>query len=287
MQHRAARVPSVMTIAGSDSGGGAGIEADLKTFSAWGIHGVAALTAITAQHTRAVTAVEAVSTKAIAAQIDALFDDFDIRAIKIGMLGDRATIAAVAAALSRSGELPPLVVDPVMVATSGARLLPDDAVSALVSELFPLATLITPNVPEAETLLGHSIRSVRDLPRAATALLALGSSAVLMKGGHLGRGPVRDVLATAAGITRFERPRLRRNGHGTGCTLSAAIAARLAAGVDLAEAVRDAGDYVALALALAYRPGRGAVDVLAHFAAAPVASGSASQRHRRARPNGV
>lgn len=259
--------PSVLTIAGSDSGGGAGIQADLKTFAAFRVHGLSVVTALTAQNTRAVSAVAVTRPAMITAQVDAVFDDFDVRALKIGMLGNRATIRAVARGLARHRRVP-VVLDPVMVASSGAVLLEPGAIEALRAELLPQATLLTPNGPEAELLLGHPIRDRRALAPAARALLALGPSAVLLKGGHVGRGEVEDHLVGPDGHRVFRHPRLDVDGHGTGCTLSAAVAASLALGQPLEAAVETAIGYVHRALECAYRPGRGAVSVLGHLAAA-------------------
>lgn len=261
------RPPSVLTIAGSDSGGGAGIQADLKTFAAFGVHGLSVVTALTAQNTRAVSAVAVTRPAMITAQVDAVFDDFDVRALKIGMLGNRATIRAVARGLARHRRVP-VVLDPVMVASSGAVLLEPGAIEALRAELLPQATLLTPNGPEAELLLGHPIRDRRALAPAARALLALGPSAVLLKGGHVGRGEVEDHLVGPDGHRVFRHPRLDVDGHGTGCTLSAAVAASLALGQRLEAAVETAIGYVHRALECAHRPGRGAVSVLGHLAAA-------------------
>jgi len=256
----------VLTIAGSDSGGGAGIQADLKTFAAHGVHGLSVLTALTAQHTRGVLAVSATPPRMIAAQLDAVFDDFAIGALKIGMLGSRATVQAVARALDRYPALP-IVLDPVMVASSGAVLLAPDAIDALKDLLLPRALLLTPNVPEAELLSGERITRSAQLARVARALRALGPAAVLLKGGHIGRGPVCDVLVDAGGMETFHHPRLALDGHGTGCTLSAAIAANLARGLALRRAVAEATEYLQRALRCAYRPGRGSVSVLGHYAA--------------------
>lgn len=261
------RPPSVLTIAGSDSGGGAGIQADLKTFAAFGVHGLSVVTALTAQNTRAVTAVAATRPAMITAQLDAVFDDFDVRALKIGMLGNRATIRAVARGLARQRRVP-VVLDPVMVASSGAVLLEPGAIEALRAELLPQATLLTPNGPEAELLLGRLIRDRRALAPAARALLALGPAAVLLKGGHVGRGEVEDHLVGPDGHRVFRHPRLDVDGHGTGCTLSAAVAAWLALGQPLEAAVETAIGYVHRALECADRPGRGTVSVLGHLAAA-------------------
>jgi len=264
-----ARPLCALTIAGSDSGGGAGIQADLKTFAAHGVHGLSALAALTAQHTRGVTAVHVPPTAFLDAQVDACFDDFRIGAVKLGMLANAEVIEAVARALERHRP-PQVVVDPVMVATSGARLLEADALDALRTRLLPLATVITPNLPEAELLLGHGIDDAAAMSRAAAELRALGAPAVLLKGGHLpGGSDVIDVLADADGEQRTAHPRLRVDAHGTGCTLASAVAANLARGLPLRAACAAAADYVHAALAGGYRPGRGAVMVLDHFAALP------------------
>ena len=244
-------VPIALTIAGSDSGGGAGIQADLKTFSALGAYGASVITAITAQNTRAVTAVHPVPTDIVAAQLDAVFDDLAVAAVKIGMLGGPEIIAAVAEGLAPRGV--PLVLDPVMVAKSGAMLLPDAAVAALRARLLPLADLVTPNLPEAARLLEAAVaRSEQEAEAQGRALLALGARAVLMKGGHA-TGPVCvDLLVTADGTLRLEAPRLAtRNTHGTGCTLSSAIAVALAKGAALPDAVTAAHRYLQGALAAA------------------------------------
>lgn len=263
------RPASALTIAGSDSGGGAGIQADLKTFAAFGVHGVSVVTALTAQNTRAVTAVAMTRPTMIASQIEALFDDFDIQALKIGMLGNRATIRAVAHALARQPRVP-IVLDPVMVASSGAVLLEPNAIEALRAELLPQATLLTPNAPEAELLLGRPLHDSRALAPAARALLGFGPSAVLLKGGHVGRGEVQDHFIGPTGHRVFRHPRLDLDGHGTGCTLSAAVAAGLARGFELELAVAQAIEYVHRALLAAYRPGKGSVSVLGHLAASTV-----------------
>src|SRR5690606_25856609 len=219
------RPVSVLTIAGSDSGGGAGIQADLKTFAAHGVHGLSALAALTAQHTRGVTAVHVPPLDFLDAQIDACFEDFRIGAVKLGMLASAEVIEAVARALERH-RAPHVVVDPVMVATSGARLLESAALDALRGRLLPLATVLTPSLPEAELLLGRPIPDLDSMPQAADALRALGSPAVLLKGGHLsGTGEVVDILADAAGQQRTAHPRLQGEAHGTGCTLASAVAA--------------------------------------------------------------
>ena len=243
--------PIALTIAGSDSGGGAGIQADLKTFSALGVYGASVITALTAQNTRAVTHVEPASPAMIAAQIAAVFDDLDIRAVKLGMLGAGDAIRTVAAGLR--GHDIPIVLDPVMIAKSGDALLPDEAVGTLRADLLPLSTLLTPNLPEAARLLDTTpatdAAAMQDQGRA---LLALGAKAVLMKGGN-GTGDIcTDLLITTDSTLRLTAPRLAtRNTHGTGCTLSAAIAAGLAQGMDLAAAVTRAHAYLQGAIAAA------------------------------------
>ena len=266
------RPVSALTIAGSDSGGGAGIQADLKTFAAHGIHGLSALTALTAQHTRGVTAVHVPQAAFLRAQIDACFDDFNIGAVKLGMLASSEVIQEVVSALAHhdaGGPTLPVVLDPVMVATSGAKLLQDDALQALRERLLPACTILTPNLPEAELLLGRKIPDVRAMHDAADALLAMGAGAVLLKGGHLdGMADVTDVFH-AGGITReIIHPRLQLEAHGTGCTLASAIAANLCLQRPLLEACLAASDYVHAALLGGYRPGRSDILVLDHFGAA-------------------
>lgn len=218
------RIVSALTIAGSDSGGGAGIQADLKTFAAHGVHGLSALAALTAQHTRGVTAVHVPPVGFLRAQIDACFDDFDIRAVKLGMLANAEVIAAVAGAL-RAHRPAFVVLDPVMVATSGARLLEPEALQALRECLLPLASIVTPNLPEAELLLGHAIADRNGMRAAAAELLELGARSVLLKGGHLlDDGDVVDVYADADGLREIAHTRLHLEAHGTGCTLASAIA---------------------------------------------------------------
>ncbi|MBB1060623.1 bifunctional hydroxymethylpyrimidine kinase/phosphomethylpyrimidine kinase [Marilutibacter spongiae] len=264
------RPPSALTIAGSDSGGGAGIQADLKTFAAHGVHGLSAIAALTAQHTRGVTAVEVPPNGFLVAQIDACFDDFRVEAVKLGMLATAGVIEAVARALDARGGRGP-VLDPVMVATSGAKLLADDALVALRERLLPGCRVLTPNLPEAELLLGWRIPSLEAMHDACAALRALGAEAVLLKGGHLeGGGPrVVDLFADASGTRAFEHARLQVDAHGTGCTLASAVAAQLALGLDPGHACARATDYVHRALLGGYRPGRGDIMVLDHFGAAP------------------
>lgn len=260
--------PSALTIAGSDSGGGAGIQADLKTFAAHGVHGLSAIAALTAQHTRGVTAVHVPPTDFLQAQIDACFDDFDIRAVKLGMLANADVIGQVALTIERHHPAH-VVLDPVMVATSGARLLETAALEALRSRLLPLATLLTPNLPEAELLLGRRIADRDEMQEAAFALHALGAAAVLLKGGHLSLGAeVIDLYIDDSGMREIVHPRLSLEAHGTGCTLASAIAANLCRSLSLADACVVASDYVHRALRQGYRPGRSDMLVLDHFGAA-------------------
>lgn len=256
-------LPVVLTIAGSDSGGGAGIQADLATFRAHGVHGTCAITAITAQNTRGVIAVHAVPLRHLRAQIAAVFDDFPVAAVKTGMLGGAATVRAVARELA-SRKPPWLVVDPVMVATRGVRLLDADAMDVLIEDLIPLADVLTPNLPEAEALVGFSIRSRRDADAATAALLTMGARSVLLKGGHSRGATVVDRYCDARGVVEISHPRLAIEGHGTGCTLAAALVAGLAKGAAPRVAVRRAIAYVQHALAAGYRPGGGAAHVLRH-----------------------
>jgi hydroxymethylpyrimidine/phosphomethylpyrimidine kinase len=244
-----ARTPVALTIAGSDSGGGAGIQADLKTFAALGVYGTSAITAATAQNTRGVSAVLPLPATFVAAQIDAIFGDFDVGAVKIGMLGDAAIVAAVAAALTR--HRPRFVLlDPVMIASSGDRLLAPDAVAAMEAQLFPLLDCLTPNLAEAAALLGApEARDETGMIRQGRALLARGPRAVLMKGGHLDSAETVDLLVTAGELRRIAGPRVAsRNLHGTGCTLSAAIAARIACGDGLDDAAAQAKTFVEAAI---------------------------------------
>ena len=242
-----------LTIAGSDSGGGAGIQADLKAFSALGAYGASVVTALTAQNTRAVSMVEPASPSMIAAQMIAVFDDLDVRAVKLGMLGGTEAIATVAQGLA--GRDLPIVLDPVMVAKSGDRLLPESALDALRNQLLPRATVLTPNLPEAADLLGCAVaESEAEMTRQALAQRAMGAQAVLLKGGHGAGAECVDLLVTDGGISRLSAPRLAtRNTHGTGCTLSAAIAAGLAQGMGLEAAVKRAHGYTQGAIAAADR----------------------------------
>jgi hydroxymethylpyrimidine/phosphomethylpyrimidine kinase len=247
-----------VTIAGSDSGGGAGIQADLKTFSALGVYGASVIAALTAQNTKGVSAVLDVPPAFVMAQMDAVFSDLAIGAVKIGMLGNAGVVEAVAAGLAGHRHIP-VVLDPVMVATSGERLLTPDAVEALRTKLVPLALVVTPNLPEAAALLDAPQAATEDeMVRQAERLLAWGAKAVLMKGGHGQGAESADLLVTTTATVRFAAARIAtKNTHGTGCTLSAAIAAGLARGEDLAVAVRAAKDYVTAAIAAADRLGVG------------------------------
>ncbi|MBI1621745.1 bifunctional hydroxymethylpyrimidine kinase/phosphomethylpyrimidine kinase [Aquamicrobium zhengzhouense] len=237
-----------ITIAGSDSGGGAGIQADLKTFSALGVFGTSAITAITAQNTQGVTALEDISSGIIAAQIDAILDDMNVGAAKIGMVSRAETIVTIAQRL-RHYRLRP-VVDPVMVATSGDRLLQEDAIDTLKAEILPQAAIVTPNLPEAALLTGLPVARTEDeMIVQARALVDMGAGAALVKGGH-GTGPESvDILFDGQDIARLSAPRIdTRNTHGTGCTLSAAITAGLARGLSLIDAVREAKSFLHSAL---------------------------------------
>lgn len=256
----------VLTIAGSDSGGGAGIQADLKTFAALGCYGMSAITALTAQNTVAVTGILPIAPEFVASQIDAVASDIGVDAVKIGMLHSAPIIRVVAERLAHHRP-PHIVVDPVMVAKSGDRLLQEEAIAALRADLLPLATIITPNLPEAEVLLNRTIGDLEAMREAAVALvvpnaIALGPQAVLLKGGHLRHERAVDVLyiAEEGEPALLEGERIEtENTHGTGCTLSSAIAAFLARGCDLREAVARAKAYLTAALraGASYRLGRG------------------------------
>ncbi len=257
-----------LTIAGSDSGGGAGIQADLKTFHQFGAFGTSAVTALTAQNTLGVTGVHVVPPGFLRAQLDALAADLPPAALKTGMLADAALVAAAAEAIA-AHRWGPVVVDPVMVATSGDRLLAPEAETTLLERLVPLAAVVTPNLDEAALLVGYPVRDVAAMERAGRDLLAAGAGAALVKGGHLDADTLTDVLVTRAGTRRFTHARLATaSTHGTGCTLSAALAAGLALGRPLERAVEDALDFVHRAIAAAPGLGRGH-GPLNHFVAAP------------------
>ncbi|QRZ13016.1 bifunctional hydroxymethylpyrimidine kinase/phosphomethylpyrimidine kinase [Paracoccus methylovorus] len=246
--------PIALTIAGSDSGGGAGIQADLKSFSALGVYGASVITAITAQNTRTVAAVEGVSPAMVAAQIDAVFGDLDVRAVKIGMVGGADVIAIVADRLAAflADNPIPVVLDPVMVAKSGDALLPDEAVAALREQLLPLATVLTPNLPEAARLLDRtSAATLQDMREQGQALSALGAAHVLMKGGHADSDICTDLLVGPEPLTLTAPRQQTRNTHGTGCSLSSAIAAGLAQGMTVTQAVTRAHGWLQKAISTA------------------------------------
>lgn len=243
--------PIALTIAGSDSSGGAGIQADLKTFAAHQVYGASVIVALTAQNTRGVTGIHAVPADFVTAQLDAVFSDLDVAAVKIGMLATAELIETVAAGLIRH-RARNIVLDPVMVAASGAKLLQDDAIDAIRRHLFPLATLVTPNLPEAAALLGTAMAETPDqIDAQAVALQRLGAASVLIKGGHGAGATSTDLLLLAGGARqRLSAPRHpTRNTHGTGCTLSSAVASGLARGLALPEAVAEAKRYITAAIA--------------------------------------
>ena len=250
--------PIALTIAGSDSSGGAGIQADLKTFAALGVYGASVITALTAQNTSGVSGIHQVPADFVTAQMDAVFSDLDVKAVKIGMVAQLATVDAIVAGLKRwsPGHI---VLDPVMVATSGDRLLAADAIEALRTKLIPRASLITPNLPEAAALLGEPVAaSEAAIESQGKRLLALGCPAVLIKGGHAQGAESIDYLVVATGAIALAAPRIAtRNTHGTGCSLSSAIAAGLAKGEEMETAVRHAKAWISLAIAAADRLGVG------------------------------
>jgi hydroxymethylpyrimidine/phosphomethylpyrimidine kinase len=250
--------PIALTIAGSDSSGGAGIQADLKTFAALSVYGASVITALTAQNTRAVSGIHVVPSAFVTAQMDAVFGDLDVKAVKIGMVAELSTIEAIASALVR-WRPKHIVLDPVMVATSGDRLLPAEAVAGLCRDLFPLASLITPNLPEAAALLGEAVASDEAaIASQGKRLLAMGARAVLIKGGHGQGAESIDYLFTGGDVLALGAPRIATgNTHGTGCSLSSAIAAGLAKGEALEAAVRGAKAWISAAIAAADRLGVG------------------------------
>jgi hydroxymethylpyrimidine/phosphomethylpyrimidine kinase len=247
----------VLIVAGSDSGGGAGVQADIKAVTALEGFAATAITALTAQDSLTVHAVHPIPSEFIARQMNVVLEDIGADAIKTGMLGDAAAINAVADVLMAKAAGVPLVLDPVMVAKGGARLLDPNAIDVLKARLLPLAFVITPNIPEAEALTGHAITSLNDMETSAQELMGLGPAAVLIKGGHGAASEVTDVLVDAGGIRHFSSPRINsRHTHGTGCTLASAIACGLAQGLDLAAATARARAYVVRAIETA--PGLGA-----------------------------
>jgi len=261
-------VRTALTIAGSDPSGGAGLQGDLKTFTVHDVYGMAVPTALTVQNTQGVRAVHDVPPAFVAAQLDAIFDDIPVHAAKTGMVSVVPTIEAIAEVLERRG-VPPLVVDPVMVATSGDALLDDDAVDTLVRRLFPIAALVTPNLPEAERLCGFAVENEADMERAAKSLSARGARAVLIKGGHLEGDTIIDLLYANDEFVAFRDPKIdSQHTHGTGCALAAAIAANLALGKGMPEAVERSRQFVRRGILLSEAVGRGN-SPLNHLAGVP------------------
>jgi hydroxymethylpyrimidine/phosphomethylpyrimidine kinase len=249
-------IHKALTIAGSDSGGGAGIQADLKTFAALGVYGTSAITAITAQNTVRVTAILALSPQMVAAQIDAVITDIGAHALKTGMLANAKIIETVVKKIQEH-RLRNLVVDPVMVATSGDLLIKKNAVAALRSRLIPLAAVVTPNIPEAEELTGMALRTSEDIEESARRIVAMGAKSVVIKGGHRA-GPAVDLYYDGKKFIAFHAPRIRtKNTHGTGCTFSAAIAAYLARGEKVERAVDLSKKYITAAISKAFAVGSG------------------------------
>ena len=247
-----------LTIAGSDSSGGAGIQADLKTFQALGVFGTSAVTAVTVQNTQKVYAIQEIRPQIVHDQITCLFADFPIHAVKIGMVASVPLIDAIARALRSIPERPPVILDPVMISKSGFALLKSDARQALVDTLFPLATVVTPNLPEAEALLGRPIEDIEAMKAAARAIAELGAGMVVVKGGHLGRGNATDVLFDGERFKLLESRRIdTANTHGTGCTFSSAIAACMARGDAFFDAVTQAKAYISGAIENAFALGKG------------------------------
>ena len=248
---------TALTIAGSDSSGGAGIQADLKTFAAHGVYGTCAITALTAQNTLGVTAIHAVPADMVVAQIEAVVSDIGADAVKTGMLASSAIVEVVAAAI-KDLDLPRVVIDPVMVAKGGARLLDEEGIDAMKAELLPRAMVITPNAAEAAALLGDEVRTLEQARNAARRLHALGPGAVIVTGGHLEGAHAIDVLFDGTSLVELRAPRIETTStHGTGCTFASAIAANLALGLPLREAAQRAKDYVTEAIRRAPRIGAG------------------------------
>lgn len=250
------KTPKALTIAGSDSGGGAGIQADLKTFSALGVYGASVITSITAQNTVGVTGIQNIDIDIIEKQIEAVLSDIGAQAVKTGMLSSAEIIDVVSKELTKF-KIKKLVIDPVMVAKSGDKLLQDNAVNALIQRLFPLAFMVTPNIPEAEVLTGEKIRAVDDMEKACRRIMEMGCGSVVVKGGHLQKEAV-DVFFDGKEVYHLKSARYRtKNTHGTGCTFSAAITAHLAKGYTASEAVKLSKKYISNAIAHAYPIGKG------------------------------
>ena len=250
------KIPKALTIAGSDSGGGAGIQADIKTFSALGVHGSSVVTAITAQNTKEVTAVHNVPLDIIKKQIDAVLSDIGADAVKIGMLSNSEIIRTISKKL-KDYSIKNIVLDPVMVAASGAKLLEDSAIDALKKELIPLSLIVTPNSYEAEALVNKKIKTIDDVKKAAKEIIKLGCKSVLVKGGHLdiGNDYVTDIFYDGKNFVEIKNKKINKIGHGSGCTLSSAIAANIAKGMELKEAVKNAINYVHNALGQGFKVG--------------------------------
>lgn len=246
-----------LTIAGSDTCGGAGIQADLKSFQANGVYGMSVITAVTVQNTMGVFGIQDITPDIIAGQIDAIFDDIKVDAIKIGMVSKIESIKAISKSLRKIEKLPVVVLDPVMISKSGFNLLSKDAKETLITELFPIATLITPNLPEAEEILGKKIINLEDMKRAAIELKELGPKAVLVKGGHL-EDDATDLLFDGDEFLFLPQERIDTiHTHGTGCTLSSAIAANLAKGMNIIDAVKEAKKYITTAIEHGFKLGHG------------------------------
>ena len=250
-------IPVALTVAGSDSSGGAGIQADLKTFQALGVYGMSAITAVTVQDTRKVYAIQEINPDLVHDQIIRLFEDIKIDAVKIGMVSSISLIDAIAAALGKVS-LPPVVLDPVMISKGGHALLRDDARQALVQKLFPLAEVVTPNIHEAEVLTGATIETQAAMESAAKKIIGLGAAKVVVKGGHMETRQATDILYDGSDFRRLGRRRVATtNTHGTGCTFSSAIAAHLARGYDFMQSVEHAKAYISGAIAQALNIGKG------------------------------
>lgn len=258
MSEPGTRPRTALTIAGSDSSGGAGIQADLKTFQALGVYGMSAITAVTVQNTQKVHAIQEIEPRIVHDQITCLFDDIAIDAVKIGMVSGTALIEAIARALKSVPNLPPVVLDPVMISKSGYALLKEEARRMLIEQLFPLAEVVTPNIHEAQTLVGGTIETTDQMEKAAETIVGLGARNVVVKGGHLGGDRATDVLFDGRRHHHISGPRVDTpNTHGTGCTFASAIAAHLARGLGFFEAVESAKTYINGAIAHALAIGKG------------------------------